>query len=272
MTTKLPEAARDAFGLDLAAKFMATVNAQGEPNIAPVITTYPWDDKTLIFGDFLMRKTKDNLVRQAQSPVSVAVMTLKYEAFEVRGRFLGFETKGPKFDWMSSKDLFRYSAIGLLRGVGTIAIDQVNAMPMNKLGIALEWLTTRIAARRPKHLPPGTPIHPVVRKKAGVLRGAKFLAVARSSFAEQFPVLCLQPAGEDYVAFRTKLVRDRRKSLKPGDRVAISIFTLDPQAYQLKGEFAGYRRSRGFEVGLVRVTSVWTQVPPIPGAQILYHG
>jgi hypothetical protein len=272
MTVKLPEAARNAFGLDLAAKFMATVNAQGEPNIAPVITTYPWDDETLIFGDFLMRKTKENLLRQKESPVSVAVMTLNYEAYEVRGRFLGFETKGPKFDLVSGKDLFRYSAIGLLRGVGTIAVDQVNAMPMKKLGIALEWLTTRMAARRPRDLPQGTPIHPVVRSKAGVLMGAKFLAVARGTGAEQFPVLCLQPAGQDYVAFRTKLVRDRRRSLKQGDRVAISVFTMDPQAYQLKGEFGGYRRSRGFEVGLVRITSVWTQVPPIPGAEITYRG
>lgn len=27
-----------------------------------------------------------------------------------------------------------------------------------------------------------------------------------------------------------------------------------------------------FEVELVRVTSVWTQVPPIPGAQVIYRG
>jgi len=270
MTTKLPDAARDAFDLDLAAKFLATLNAQGEPNIAPVITTYPWDDDTLVFGDFLIRKTKENLLCQQESPVSVAVMTQNFSAFEVRGRFLGFETKGPKFDRISSKDLFRYSAIGLLRSVGTIAVDEVYAMPMTKMGIAFEWLTTRLAARRPSDARPGKAIHPVVRTKVGALMGAKFLAVSRQGSVEQFPALCLQPAGNDHVVFRTKLARERRRSLSEGDHVAISVFTLDPQAYQLKGEFVGYRRSRGFEVGLVRVTSIWTQVPPIPGAEITY--
>ncbi|RDE12602.1 MAG: hypothetical protein C4K47_07650 [Candidatus Thorarchaeota archaeon] len=272
MATKLPAAARDAFDLDMAAKFMATLNTEGEPNIAPVITTYPWDDETLIFGDFLIRKTKENLLREKESPVSVAVMTLGFSVFEVQGRFLGFETKGPKFDRMSSKDLFRYSAIGLLRSVGTIAVDKVRAMPMSKMGIASEWLTTRMAAKRPKDAKAGLSIHPVVRAKVGVLNGAKFLAVARGPLVEQFPVLCLQPAGHDHVVFRTKLVSDRRKSLKTGDSVAISVFTMDPQAYQLKGKFVDYRRVRGFEVGLVNVTSVWTQVPPIPGAEIIYRG
>lgn len=265
---KIPEAAREAFALDLAAKFLATLNKESEPNIAPIISTYPWDDETLIFGNFLMRKTKQNLLLSNEPLVSVSVMTEDFQTFETRGRFQGFETKGPKFDEISNKDLFRYSAVGLLRSVGTIRVNEVYALSMSKQSIALEWFTTRIAAQRPKNAIPGNPIHPVVLKKVGVLMGAKFLAVGRNGHLEQFPVLCLQPAGNDYVVFRTKLFRERRKSLKPGDSVAISVFTLDPLSYQLKGEFVGYKRSRGFEVGLVRVTSTWTQTPPIPGAQI----
>jgi hypothetical protein len=270
MTMKIPEAAREAFALDLAAKFMATINAEGEPNIAPIITTYPWDEETLVFGDFLMRKTKANLLLEQETPVSVTVMTEDFRCFEVRGHFLGFESRGDKFDFISGKDLFRYSAIGLLRSVGSIRVDEVHTLPMGMLSIALEWITTRLAAKRPKDAPSGNPIHPVVQGKIGILKGAKFLAFSREDSIGQFPVLCLQPAGKDYVAFRTKLVRERRKALKPDDKVAISIFTLDPQAYQLKGNFVEYRKSRGFEIGLVRVTSVWTQVPPIPGEQITY--
>jgi len=269
---KLPEEVRDAFALDLAAKFMATVDAEGVPNIAPIITIYPWEEEDeLIFGDFLMWKTKENLLRVAESPISMSVMTEDFQSFEVRGRFLGFEAKGPKFDYIGNKDLFRYSAIGLLRSVGTMTVDEVHVLPMGRINVVMDWLTTRLAARRPKSSEPGTPVHPVVRNKVGVLMGAKFLAVVREDRVVQFPVLCLQPAGEDYVAFGTKTVREQRKSLTPGDQVAISVFTLDPQAYQLKGVFTGFRQSRGFEMGYVRVTSVWTQVPPIPGAQITYN-
>jgi len=267
---KIPSEVREAFAQDLAAKFLATVDGEGVPNVAPVITTYPWDEETLIFGDFMLRKTRENLLRVKGPPVSAAVMTEDYKCFEVRGRFLGFETSGEKFDQISRVGLFRYSAIGLLRAVGTIAVEEVHTFRMGGLGLAWEWLTTRLAASRPKEAQPGTPIHPVVLEKVGVLRGAKFLALAREGRVEQFPVLCLQPAGRDYVAFRTKLVSHRRKALRPGEHVAISVFTMDPQAYQLKGEFAGYRRSRGFQLGLVRVTSVWTQTPPRPGERIVH--
>ena len=267
---ELPEQAREAFALDLAAKFMATVNSEGEPNIAPIITTYPWKKDQLVFGDFIMRKTKENLLLRANAPVSVAVMTEKFQTFEVQGRFEGFETKGEKFNFINGKDLFRYSAIGLLRSAGTITIEKVHPLSMGTLGIAMDWLTTKIATHKPKEVAPGELIHPVIRKKVGILRGAKFLAVSRGEYAEQVPVMGLQPAGDDYVVFRTKMFPERQKSLALGEKIAISVFTMDPQAYQLKGEFMGYRRSRGIELGFVRITSVWTQVLPRPGERITY--
>ena len=269
---KLPEPAHEAFSLDMAAKFIATTNQGGEPNIAPIITTFPWEEEALVFGDFMMRKTKENLLLQENTPVSVSVMTEKFQSFEVKGRFQGFETAGEKFNYINGKDLFRYSAIGLLRSVGTIAIEKVEALKMGMLGIAVDWLTTKMVTRRPKEYEPGTRIHPVVLSKVGILMGAKYLAVARGEYTEQVPVLGLQPAGDDYVAFRTRMFSERRKSLKPGEPVAISIFTMDPQAYQLKGEFMGYRRSRGVELGFVRVSSVWTQILPRPGELITYSG
>ncbi|MFX1506850.1 MAG: hypothetical protein ACFFDC_12170, partial [Promethearchaeota archaeon] len=119
---KLPKSAKEAFALELeAAKFMATRDEKGVPNIAMISTLSPWekDEEQLIFGNFLMWQTKKNL--ENGSPVSISVMTLDFKSYEVRGSFLGFETSGEKFDAMSKKDLFRYSAIGLLRSVGTIA-------------------------------------------------------------------------------------------------------------------------------------------------------
>ncbi len=267
---KLPEPAHEAFSLDMAVKFIATQNANGEPNIAPIITTYPWEEESLVFGDFMMRKTKENLLLQKNIPVSVSVMTEKFQSYQVQGRFQGFETKGDKFNFINGKDLFRYSAIGLLRGVGTISIENVEPLPMGMLGIAMDWLTTKMTTRRPKEFEAGNRIHPVVLAKVGVLMGAKYLAVSRGETTEQIPVLGLQPAGDDFVAFRTRMFSERRKSLIPEEPVAISIFTMDPQAYQLKGKFVGYRRSRGVELGFVRITSVWTQILPRPGELITY--
>jgi len=133
---KLPEPVRKAFAIEMeAAKFMATRDENGIPNIAMISTVSPWekDDEQLIFGNFLMWQTRKNL--ENGSPVSVSVMTLDFKAYEVRGRFLGFENSGEKFDTMGKKDLFRYSAIGFLRSVGTIAVDEIYPLKLSMLSV-----------------------------------------------------------------------------------------------------------------------------------------
>lgn len=259
---KLPKPAIEAFAIEMeAAKFMATCDKNGVPNIAMISTVSPWeeDEEELIFGNFLMWQTKKNL--ENGSPVSVSVMTLDFKTYEVRGRFLGFEDSGEKFDVMSKKDLFRYSAIGLLRSVGTIAVDEVYPIKLSMLGVGKEWFLAKLAGKRFKEFPDGKEINPVAVKNVGVLQGSKFLAVSRDDHMEQFPVLGMKPIN-DYLAIRSDL------PLKNGDSVAISAFNMELKAFQIKGEYIGVRRSRGVKLGFVKVTNVLTQTPPLVSHEV----
>ncbi|UCG01268.1 MAG: hypothetical protein JSW11_16830 [Candidatus Heimdallarchaeota archaeon] len=259
---KLPKTVKEAFALELeAAKFMATRDANGVPNIAMISTISPWekDEEQLIFGNFLMWQTKKNL--ENGSPVSISVMTLDFKSYEVRGRFLGFETSGEKFDTMSSKDLFRYSAIGLLRSVGTIAIDEIYPIKLSMLGVGTEWFLAKIAGKRIKDLEKGKGINPLVMQNVGVLQGSKFLTVSRKDHMEQFPILGMKPV-DDYVIIRSDL------PLKEGDNIAISAFNMELKAFQIKGEYMGVRRSRGVKFGYIRVNNVLTQTPPLVSREV----
>jgi hypothetical protein len=259
---KLPKSVIEAFALELeAAKFMATRDGNGVPNISMISSLSPWekDEEQLIFGNFLMWQTKKNL--ENGSPVSVSVMTLDFKSYEVRGRFLGFETSGEKFDAMSRKDLFRYSAIGLLRSVGTIAIDEIYPIKLSMLGVGKEWFLAKVAGKRFKDLEEGKRINPLVKKNVGVLQGSKFLAVSRENHMEQFPVLGMKPI-YDYLVIRSDL------PLKKGDSVAVSAFNMELKAFQIKGIFWGIRRSRGIKFGYIRVNSILTQTPPLMSREI----
>jgi hypothetical protein len=257
---KLPKAAKEAFALELAAKFMATRDANGEPNIAMISTTTPWNDEQLVFGDFLMWQTKKNL--ESGSPVSVSVMTEDLKScFEVRGKYLGYETSGEKIDFVSKQDLFRYSAIGLLRGVGTISVDEVYPLRLSSLGVAKEWFLAKIGGVRHKDFPEGKGINPTVAKIVNLLKGAKFLTVSRDDHLEQFPVLGMRSVG-DYLVVRSDL------PLKAGDSVATSVLSMDLVAFQVKGKFQGIQRSRGINHGYIRATSVRTQTPPIVSREV----
>lgn len=257
---KLPKAAEEAFALEMAAKFMATRDSNDEPNIAMISTTSPWNGNQLIFGEFLMSQTKKNL--QAGSPVSVSVMTEDLKScFEVRGTYSDYETSGKKFEAVNAQDLFRYSAIGLLRGVGTIDVEEVYPLQLSSLGVAKEWLLGKMGGIRHRDFADGKRINPAVDKIVNVLKGAKFLAVCRNDHMEQFPVLGMRSVG-DYLVVRSDL------PLKTGDRIAASALSMDLIAFQVKGEFIAIRRSRGIKHGYIRVSSVKTQTPPLVSREV----
>ena len=79
---------RTALDGQLTPKFLATLNASGEPNCVPVITILPYHDGTLVFGEFLMQKTSANL--GGCDTVSVAVLDDTFTGWSIKGRFRGF--------------------------------------------------------------------------------------------------------------------------------------------------------------------------------------
>ena len=256
---KLPEKVKEAFNVFEAAKFLATKDENNVPNIAMIATTQTWDDEHLIFGSFLMWQTEKNLL--SGSPVTATIMTLDFESYQVKGDFLGFEDKGEKFDLLSKLDLFRYSAIGFLRAVGTIKVKEIQPLKLSMMGVAREWMSTKLGAKRFKDLPEGKIVNPIVVKNTSVLMGAKYLTVIRDGELVQFPVLGMKPV-KDYLAIRADL------PLEIGETVAVSAFNLGLKAYQFKGEYIGVRRSRGIKLGYIKVNNVLSQTPPLVSKEV----
>ena len=257
---KLTRVVNEAFAEGTAPKFMATHDEEGIPNIAMISTTTPWDDEHLIFGDFLMWRTRKNL--QSGSPVSVSVLTKDFRWYEARGRFLGFERSGEKFDAVSGQDLFRYSAIGLLRAVGTIAVDEVYAHRLSIVSVGKNRLLTTMGCRPPKDFPEQKRINRTVARVVSARKGVKFLAVSRDDHLEQFPVMEIRPAGKSHLVVRPDL------PLSKGDIVATSAVTFDLEAFQIKGEYVGVARSRCLRFGYIKVTSILSQTPPLVSHEV----
>ena len=94
------------------------MNASGEPNCVPVITILPYHDGTLVFGEFLMQKTRANL--GVCDTVSVAVLDDTFTGWSIKGRFRGFETRGERLDFVNTLPLLRYNAYTGARAAGTV--------------------------------------------------------------------------------------------------------------------------------------------------------
>ena len=56
--------------------------------------------------------------------------------------------------------------------------------------------------------------------------------------------------------------------LAPGSPVAAAVLSLEPVAYQVKGEFADLRTSLGRRLGVIDVRDVYSASPPLPGQRL----
>lgn len=119
----MPQNVMEKFADMEAAKFMATVDENGDPNVVPVLSIMPFGEDRLVFVDMMLNKTKKNLL--ANRKVAVSVLTRDGISYQAKGTFEGFQTSGPLFDMFASHPLLKYNAYSGPRAVGLIRIDSL---------------------------------------------------------------------------------------------------------------------------------------------------
>ncbi|MCL6580866.1 MAG: pyridoxamine 5'-phosphate oxidase family protein, partial [Firmicutes bacterium] len=231
----LDAASRSILSTELVPKFLATVSRTGEPNVVPVLSLCPFDEGRLAFGEFMIWKTKQNLAETGRAAFVALDQRLNYVAGE--GVFEGFVDSGPVFDLVANAPLFRYNPYNGLRGAGTlrlVALGPVGRIPTASLLTAhvRAACLARAAGSRGRDLIPLT-----VAEKFRRLRAVK--AVAWATAGPEGPGVRVLPAAGVGVAGRhTLVVGDRAvaAAVPDGSRVAVAVITLDPVAYQVKGD------------------------------------
>ena len=245
-------------------KFLATLDRDGVPNVVPVISLQAVDESTIIFGEFMIWKTRRNL--EVNPRVCVAVMTTR-QGWIVKGDFLEFQRSGPYFDQIMSADSFRYNAYAGIRNAGVIGVRSlVRAFPVSRRSILMDTARARWLARRVR-LPDRSwvALPPPVREKFARLQAAKFLAYRDDDgYPKIVPALSLTPAGSNSLVVSGAAAAE----LSPGTKVAASVLTFEPLAYQVKGEVATVERSLGRPAAVVAVQEVYSACPPLPGERI----
>ncbi len=248
---------------EMTPKFLATRNAQGMPNVVPVVSILPADDQpdTLFFGNFLLRKSIDNLQHDAR--VGILVITQDLMGWVLKGEFIEFQNTGPYVAQQMNSSLLRYNAYTGVRNAGVIRVMSLEgSFRISKLQVAKDYLLTKLAALGGH---PGS--HDVVTMPGAVRKEfAKMAAVKVLAWLDVdgcplvVPILSLQPAGAAALLGRT---RPGLPSPPPGAAVASNILTFEAISYQVKGRWEGTGRS-----GRLFVQEVYAGGPPIPGERI----
>jgi len=256
---------RKALAGEFTPKFLATLDASGRPNCVPIISITPYDDEHVVFGEFMMNKTRRNLLGCGQ--VAITVITDALDTWSLQGTFLGFETAGERVDLINRSALFRYNAYTQIRSAGLIRVEEVS--PKARLGrgrLLRDFLRARAlapclahrgAARGPMPLP-------VVEKfrRLSAVRAVGFRA--DDGRPRAFSVLACVPAGPGRLLLADPLFNAHADAIPVGAELAVSVITMDPVAYQVKGAYAGRRLG----VGVVDVQECYSASPPLLGERL----
>ncbi|MFA5786005.1 MAG: hypothetical protein WDA71_03325 [Actinomycetota bacterium] len=258
----LSEQALRIYRIERIPKFLATLDAQGRPNVALITSLEPWNEDRVIFGDFLMWKTRENLLAQPKVASIAATTGLSFTGFT--GDFEGFHSGGEYTEHIKATSTFRYNPYNSIRGAGTITVcDGLPVRRISRATVAADILCVKLRARTAAS--GGVAMGPVVAEKFDRISAFKVFAwVGADGYPVVVPVLSTFPAGQGHLAFKVSSYNERLKQLADGTLVAVNVTTTDPISYQVKGTFEGFACG----LGRVEITDVYSSSPPLAGQRI----
>ncbi len=125
---KMPQEVMNLLNDREAVKVLATIGADGTPNVAPKGSSIAVDAETVAFADIMGGKTRANL--DANKKAAVAVIKER-TGYQVKGTLKGFQTSGPIFD----KFVQMFKPMGMTpKAVGMIAVYEVYSVSPGNAG------------------------------------------------------------------------------------------------------------------------------------------
>jgi len=243
---------------EMTPKFLATRNAEGNPNVVPCVSILPAEDQpdTLYFGNFLLRKSIKNL--EEDQRLAVMVITEDLQGWILRGDFVEFQRTGPYVDRQMNSSLLRYNAYTGIRNAGVIRVTSIDwSFSISRLQVLSDFISAKLASLRGN-----IRIPLAVQREFARMVAVKVLAwIERDGYPIMRPALSLQPSGQ--YAMTAWLGGKTLPTPPQGARVASNILTFEAISYQAKGRWYPFGKS-----GAIQVQEGYAGGPPIPGGRV----
>ncbi|MFW9846583.1 MAG: hypothetical protein ACFFD6_07540 [Candidatus Thorarchaeota archaeon] len=266
MDSILPEKLIETLAIMEQPKFMATKDKSGEPNVAFLTTLTRFEGNTLAYGDFLTYKTRMNL-EAGNKELGILVMTTDLDSWMIRADFESFHRNDDVYEFIAMTPLFRYNQYTNARSVGVAEASSASEnMPISKVSVLTSFIKAKLAKRKiPLTVTEEGNMPPNVHKRFNQMAAVKVLAfIDDSGYPVAFPNLGMVPASTNRIAVNRLAEAKRGLKINDGQRVAISLVTLEPAAFQLKGTF----REINPVTGYIELDRVYTCSLPRPGERV----
>lgn len=247
-------------------KFMITCDNSGEPNIALVMSWTAYEGDTLVYGDFMTYKTRQNLI-DGCSKMGLFVLNMDLESWMIQADFESFHTNDELYEFMAMTPLFRYNQYTNARAAGVAqAIKASSKYSISKINVLSEFLKVkRVAKKVPKENSDEGNLPLNVYERFSRMAAIKIVSFYNDDgYPSAFPAFGMIPVSSNRLVMRRNEEKRRGMKLNDGQRVAVSLVTLEPAAFQVKGTF----REIDEKLGYIVLDRVYTCSLPRPGLRV----
>ncbi|MHA2423950.1 MAG: hypothetical protein ACXAEF_04135 [Candidatus Thorarchaeota archaeon] len=266
MDNLIPEDLETAMKEFMTPKFMITQDSNGEPNTALVMTWTVYSKNKLVYGDFMTFKSRQNLL-EGNSKMALLVMTMDLYSWLIKADFESYHQNDEVYEFIAMTDLFRYNQYTNARGAGLATVNWVSeGLPISKVSVLTNYLKARMAKGKiPFEETVEGNMSPPILRRFSEMAAVKILSfIDDDGYPAAFPAFGMVPAQSNRLVIKRGEESRRGYSLSDGQRVAISLVTLEPAAFQVKGTF----RELNDGTAAVELDRVYVCSLPRPGLRI----
>lgn len=250
----------------LTPKFMVTKDSDSEPNVVPVMSWTVYEGNTLVYGDFMTYKSRKN-VTNGNTKMAILVFTTDLDSWLIKADFESYHRNDEVYEFIAQTPLFRYNNYTNARGAGVAeAIWASQKYGISKLSVLSAFLKAKLAGRKvptEETVEGNMPLN--VMKRLSQMAAVKIIAyISDDGYPVAFPEFGMIPVSANRIVLKRVEEKRRGFALKDGMRVAISLVTLEPAAFQLKGHFREIDDSTGY----IELDRVYTCSLPRPGVRV----
>ena len=268
-------------------RFAATVDDNGTPNVVPLLSAVAADENTLIFARFMIWKTAKNIEKNRRITINSIGPGLK--SWTLKGEFIEYQTKGQYIEFFNNQALYRYNAYMGINQVGVIRVKAVyepwplslvsslwkfsrmkslelKILELKSLDRNLASVQGQKASQQASSLaPPGQVLDKFNRRLA--LKCISF--VNQDGYPFLLPDFTMRLSDKAHLLFAPAPHGHPLSLLTEGMKIAASVLTLGPVAYQVKGVYKGRKEAGSASVSVVNIEEIYTASPPVPGKRVM---
>ncbi len=266
MTIEIPQELSDAIQIFETPKFMFTKDKDGEPNSSLIMSWTTYGESQLVYGDFMAYKTKQNL-EEGNSQMSLLVMTMDLDSWLIKADFESYHRNDEVYEFMAQTPLFKYNQYTNARGAGLANLVSISSkFSISKPSVLSSFLKTKLASGKIPlvETEEGNMSPPIIRRFSEMAAVKIISFIDDDGYPAGFPEFGMLPVHSNRVVMKRTQEQKRGFSIADGQRVAISLVTLEPAAFQMKGTFRTINNS----TAMVELDRVFACSLPRPGARI----